>query len=159
MTAGKLVRDKIPNEIRDSGRHVEIQHLSGEDLTIALGAKLQEEAQEAAEAIGSRDRLIKELADVTEVISALRKVNSISDDALAQVIRAKALQRGRFDDGTFLVSEVPEPIYRWRVSDVDACRRLQRRRGAPEGGSPPALLSGTPRPSIWRPAACGRPVI
>jgi predicted house-cleaning noncanonical NTP pyrophosphatase (MazG superfamily) len=122
MTAGKLVRDKIPNEIRDSGRHVEVRQLSGEDLTIALVAKLFEEAQEAAEAVGRRDRLIEELADVTEVISALREVSSISDDALAQAIRVKALHRGRFDDGTFLVSEVPEPIYRWRVSDVDAHR-------------------------------------
>jgi predicted house-cleaning noncanonical NTP pyrophosphatase (MazG superfamily) len=91
-------------------------------LTIALAAKLSEEAQEVADAVGNRQALIEEMADITEVISALREVNNISDADLAEAIRVKALQRGRFNDGAFLVSEVPEPIYRWRVSDVEAQR-------------------------------------
>jgi predicted house-cleaning noncanonical NTP pyrophosphatase (MazG superfamily) len=122
MTDGKLVRDKIPDLIRQSGRKVNVRHLSGEELTVALAAKLSEEAQEVADAVGNRQALIEEMADVTEVISALREVNNISDDDLAEAIRVKALQRGRFDDGAFLVSEVPEPIYRWRVGDVEAHR-------------------------------------
>jgi predicted house-cleaning noncanonical NTP pyrophosphatase (MazG superfamily) len=122
MTDGKLVRDKIPDLIRQSGRKVNVRHLSGEELTDALAAKLSEEAQEVADAVGNRQALIEEMADITEVISALREVNNISDDDLAEAIRVKALQRGRFDDGAFLVSQVPEPIYRWHVSDVEAHR-------------------------------------
>ncbi len=122
MTDGKLVRDKIPDLIRQSGRKVKVRHLSGEELTVALAAKLSEEAQEVANAVGNRQALIEEMADITEVISALRNANNISDDELAQAITAKALQRGRFVDGSFLVSEVPERIYRWRIRDLEAHR-------------------------------------
>lgn len=109
MTGGKLVRNLVPELIRRSGRQVDVRYLSGDELTGALAAKLFEEAQEAAEAVGNRQALIEEMADITEVISALTEVNNISDDDLAEAIRAKALQRGRFDDGAFLVSEVPGP--------------------------------------------------
>ena len=61
---GKLVRDLIPDIIRKSGRQPEIRHLVGDELIAALGAKLVEEAQEAADVVGSRDDLVEELADV-----------------------------------------------------------------------------------------------
>ena len=70
MTEGKLVRDLVPDIIRKSGRRAEVLHLSGDELVIALAAKLREEACEAAEGINSRPALIEELADVTEVMSA-----------------------------------------------------------------------------------------
>lgn len=54
MTDGKLVRDLIPDLIRQSGRMVEVHYLTGDDLMAALGAKLVEEAQEAAEVVHSR---------------------------------------------------------------------------------------------------------
>jgi predicted house-cleaning noncanonical NTP pyrophosphatase (MazG superfamily) len=122
MTAGKLVRDKDPDRILQSDQNAVIRHLSGKELLTALGEKLREEAQEAAEAIGSRASLLEELADVTEVISELRKLNNFSDDDLTHAVAAKAGERGRFESGAFLVSIVPALIRRWRVSDVKAQR-------------------------------------
>lgn len=74
MTEGKLVRDRIPELIRQSGRNPNVGHISGDDLVRALGAKLIEEAQEAAAALTNRDELIEELADLTEVIAAVMKI-------------------------------------------------------------------------------------
>ena len=68
MSEGKLVRDLIPHLIRESGRRADVRYLSGQELVSALGAKLREEAREAAEALDSRENLIDELADVTEVM-------------------------------------------------------------------------------------------
>ena len=61
----------------------------------ALGAKLREEAQEAAEALDSREKLIEELADPTEVMSALMAIRGISEHDVVAAAQAKALQRGR----------------------------------------------------------------
>ena len=71
MSDGKLVRDLIPDLIRQSGRTVEVRYLTGDELKAALGAKLIEEAQEAAEVVHSRKDLVEELADVREVVAAL----------------------------------------------------------------------------------------
>lgn len=71
MTEGKLVRDLIPEIIRKSGRHAEVRYLSGAELVGALVAKLCEEAQGVRQAVDDRDLLVEELADLTEVISAL----------------------------------------------------------------------------------------
>ena len=55
----KLVRDLIPDIIRKSGRDPEIRQLGGDELIAALGAKLVEEAQEAADVVGIRDDLVE----------------------------------------------------------------------------------------------------
>jgi predicted house-cleaning noncanonical NTP pyrophosphatase (MazG superfamily) len=122
MTDGKLVRDLIPDLIRQSGRQADVRHLSGEDLVSALGAKLREEAQEAADALDSREKLIEELADITEVMSALMAIRGIPEHDVVAAAQAKALQRGRFESGTWLISAVPESIRQYGTSDVDAQR-------------------------------------
>ena len=103
---GKLVRDRIPELIRQSGREPEIRHLVGDDLVAALAKKLVEEAHEAAEAIGSRDHLIEELADVREVMSALMATQGITDQDVAVAAAAKALNPGAFEDGVWLAGQV-----------------------------------------------------
>lgn len=75
MIDGKLVRDLIPDLIRADGREANVQHVTGPELVTAFTAKLQEEAQEAAEAVDSREKLIDELADVTEVMQALARLS------------------------------------------------------------------------------------
>jgi predicted house-cleaning noncanonical NTP pyrophosphatase (MazG superfamily) len=102
MTDGKLVRDKIPDLIRQSGRKVNVRHLSGEELTTALAAKLAEEAQEVANAVGNRQALVEELADVTEVISALTALLAIDRQEILEAARQKASVRGGFEAGIWI---------------------------------------------------------
>ncbi|OBB19699.1 hypothetical protein A5761_00700 [Mycolicibacterium setense] len=128
MSDGKLVRDLIPDLIRESGRMVEVRRLVGNELAHALADKLREEAQEAAEVVNDRDRLIDELADVTEVLSALLKCHGIKEQEIADATAAKTRQRGGFGSGTWLVSDVPHEVRRYTTRDVDR----QRNRWIPE---------------------------
>ena len=104
MTAGKLVRDLIPDLIRQSGRTVEVRYLTGDDLIAALGAKLIEEAQEAAEAVHSRKDLVEELADVREVVAAIMAAVGITEHQVAERAVLKAQARGAFHSGAWLDS-------------------------------------------------------
>ena len=70
----------------------------------ALGAKLCEEAQEAQEAIGSRRELVEELADVQEVLTALKNATGIADEEVARLAVTKARERGGFEGGAWLTS-------------------------------------------------------
>lgn len=122
MTDGKLVRDLIPDIIRRSGRTADVRYLSGGELVKALAAKLCEEAREVLDAVDDREKLIEELADVTEVISALMERQGISDHDVVEAAQVKVQQRGRFDRGASLVSAVPAAIRRYTIGDVDAQR-------------------------------------
>ncbi len=63
-----------------------------------------EEAQEAAEAIGSRAGLVEELADLREVMAALMSTHCITDQEVAEAAAVKLEQRGAFDSGVWLVT-------------------------------------------------------
>ena len=65
----KLIRDRIPEIIRQAGREYEIQTMSTADYHQALLDKLIEEAIEAAQA--HSDNLMEELADIYEVIDTI----------------------------------------------------------------------------------------
>jgi predicted house-cleaning noncanonical NTP pyrophosphatase (MazG superfamily) len=107
MTDGKLVRDLIPDIIRASGRDPEIRYLTGAELLAALGAKLCEEAREAAEAVGSRPQLVEELADVHEALAALMGATGITGEEVIAAAREKLRERGGFDTGVWLVTPTP----------------------------------------------------
>ncbi|MFW3122964.1 hypothetical protein MMAG44476_34811 [Mycolicibacterium mageritense DSM 44476 = CIP 104973] len=128
MTDGKLVRDLIPDLIRKSGRSVEVRRLAGDELVQALVDKLCEEAQEAAGVVTDRERLIDELADISDVLSALLKSRGIDEQEVADAARAKALERGAFESGTWVVSAVPQAVRRYTAKNVQG----QRNRWIPE---------------------------
>ncbi|MFN3002979.1 MazG nucleotide pyrophosphohydrolase domain-containing protein [Mycolicibacterium wolinskyi] len=128
MSDGKLVRDLIPDLIRESGRMVEVRQLAGHELAHALVDKLLEEVQEAAEVVNDRNRLIDELADVTEVLSTLLKCHGIEEQEVADAAAAKTRQRGGFGSGTWLVSDVPRAVRQYTTKNVER----QRNRWIPE---------------------------
>lgn len=128
MTDGKLVRDGIPELIRAVGHDVQVRRLTGDALASALAAKLVEEAYEAAEVIDDRAELIAELADVVEVITAMRRLRRITDAELANAVAAKAAHRGTFNTGSYLLSAVPASVRRFSADDV----ARQRVRWIPE---------------------------
>ena len=104
MTDGKLVRDLIPDLIRQDGRKADVRYLTGDELIAALGAKLIEEAREAAAVVHSRTDLVEELADVREVIAALMAAGGITDQEAANAAVTKAEKRGSFRSGAWLHS-------------------------------------------------------
>lgn len=98
----KLVRDRIPEIIRQRGSAPEVRVIEGQELLVALKSKLREEAEELC--VADDDHVIEELADVHEVLLALQQQLGISDDELAQVRNAKKEERGGFEKGIVLVS-------------------------------------------------------
>lgn len=97
---GKLVRDRIPEIIRQQGKTPEIVQISGEKLRQALKDKLVEEAEEVRQA----ENILEELADVQEVVDALIEAYGL-DPAAVELARAdKKAKRGGFTSGQFLIS-------------------------------------------------------
>ncbi len=96
----KLVRDNIPNIIKDKGEAAVIRVLDEVQYEKELKRKLYEEVKEVDEA--SDNELLEELADVLEVIWALAKLaNKDLNDVIA-VADLKKEKRGAFDKQIFL---------------------------------------------------------
>ena len=93
----KLVRDRIPEIIEESGRRCVIEILSETDYIRMLDKKLDEELAEY-----HKDQNIEELADLLEVIQAIIVARGFSLDELEKLRAEKAQQRGRFTRKVFL---------------------------------------------------------
>jgi len=89
----KLVRDDIPEIIRENGE-TPITHVADdEEYADLLGEKLVEEAREFRES-GE----IEELADVLAVVDAVRERRNVPEDELRELQAEKAAERGRFEE-------------------------------------------------------------
>ncbi len=89
----KLVRDRIPEIIERDGETPVCHVANDEEYERRLLDKLDEEIDEYRE-----DRDIGELADIIEVVHAIRRYEGVSAGRLLELRRTKAEERGRFDD-------------------------------------------------------------
>ena len=87
----KLVRDRIPEIIEQSGKTCITEILSDEDYLKMVDAKLDEELAEY-----HQDQNIEELADLTEVIYAAVVARGYTLEDLERVRAEKAVKRGGF---------------------------------------------------------------
>jgi len=101
-TYNKLVRDKIPEIIKQAGKQCEIATLGDRDYQEALREKLIEEATEVANA--SPEELIQELADLYEVIDALLIATGIDEETIRAQQKQKQEERGGFQRKIKLLS-------------------------------------------------------
>ena len=93
----KLVRDKIPEIIENSGKKAITTVLNDEEYLTELDRKLNEERTEY-----QQDKSIEELADMLEVIYAITVARGYSVDELEKARREKAEKCGGFNDKIFL---------------------------------------------------------
>jgi predicted house-cleaning noncanonical NTP pyrophosphatase (MazG superfamily) len=91
----KLVRDRIPDIIRRSGREPDVRRISGEALEDALKEKLVEEALE----LKKSGEIYEELADVLEVVDAIIESYGIDRQRLLDVKGEKLRRAGGFKEG------------------------------------------------------------
>ena len=94
----KLVRDRIPEIISNSGKQSVCTTLSDEEYILMLDEKLNEELAEYQES-----KSIEELADLLEVIRAVVKARGSSIDEIEEIRRDKAAKRGSFERKILLV--------------------------------------------------------
>ena len=105
ISYNKLVRDKIPEIIKASGKICETEILSDEEYIQMLDKKLDEELAEYHE-----EQNIEELADLLEVLYATAKAKGYSIEALDRVRIEKQKARGGFEKKVFLKSVFNENI-------------------------------------------------
>lgn len=91
MKYDKLIRDRIPEIIAQSGKTCVVETLLDSDYFDYLSRKLVEEAKEFLE---SRDT--EELADLEEVLLAILEYKSVSYAELEGIRLKKAKDRGGF---------------------------------------------------------------
>ncbi len=98
MIYNKLVRDKIPEIIRQNGGEAVFRTLSDEEYHLYLEAKLDEEVAEY-----HRDKTAEELADILEVVYALAKYRGVAIEELHRIYEQKHEARGGFEKRLLLL--------------------------------------------------------
>ncbi|HLG91215.1 MAG TPA: nucleoside triphosphate pyrophosphohydrolase [Candidatus Saccharimonadales bacterium] len=95
----KLVRDRIPEIIAADGKKANTRILNDKEYRKELIKKLQEEAKEL-----QANPSVEELADIKELVIAIRESMKIHAGTLEDTRRKKAAERGRFKNKIFLES-------------------------------------------------------
>ncbi|GAB6155788.1 hypothetical protein JCM17380_45390 [Desulfosporosinus burensis] len=93
----KLIRDKIPQIIEQSGKQAIIEKVSGKEYQDLLNAKLGEELQEYLDS-----QSVEELADLVEVVYAILEHKEVSRQEFEDIRKQKVLKRGAFQDKLLL---------------------------------------------------------
>ena len=94
----KLVRDRIPDLIEQSGKSCLCRTLEQNDYLNALDEKLQEELNEYLS-----DKTLEELADLLEVIRAVITARGSTYEEIESIRLSKAATRGGFEKRIWLM--------------------------------------------------------
>ena len=100
MSYNKLVRDKIPEIIRNNGEEPITRVLSDDEYKIELEKKLKEELNETLSSSGSER--IEELADMLEVMICIAKLEGKTLDDIIFECDKKREKRGSFNEKIYL---------------------------------------------------------
>lgn len=98
----KLVRDKIPDVITNTGKACEIEVLQEKEYIEKLNEKLIEELEELRNA--KLEEVAGEIADVMEVLFAIAETNGVSREEIENARQLKLQQRGGFQERILLKS-------------------------------------------------------
>ena len=101
----KLIRDRIPEIIRQAGATCQIKKLNQAEYRHYLVEKLEEEAKELKK-FKNKKQLINELVDLQEIIDAIVKEFELGKSKLSKEQRVKRLKRGGFQKKLFLIKTI-----------------------------------------------------
>ena len=97
----KLVRDKIPEKIRNNGEVPFIRILNDQEYYDYLLKKDNEELLEVKNAL-TKEEVKKELADKLEIIRAMAKYNGFTLEDIIKEADLKKTKNGAFDERILL---------------------------------------------------------
>jgi predicted house-cleaning noncanonical NTP pyrophosphatase (MazG superfamily) len=98
----KLVRDRIPEIIKSTGKQFSTRIMDNDEYIIELNNKSFEELEEYMNADNDQDA-IEELADLLEIIHALAESHGATFEKVEEVRKKKAAKRGGFKEKIFLI--------------------------------------------------------
>lgn len=99
----KLIRDKISELIKGTGKDFKIEKMDQEEHLKYLNKKLQEELDEYYE-----EYSIEELCDLVEVIYGILKLKDISIEDFHSMRQKKSEDRGKFEEGLKLIEVIED---------------------------------------------------
>jgi len=102
QTYNKLVRNRIPEIIKNAGKTSNTRNLSKIEYEAKLKKKLIEESKEV-ESATSREDLINELVDVKELYHAIIRLYDIDEQEIEAHRIEKNEKNGSFDKRIFLI--------------------------------------------------------
>lgn len=97
----KLVRDNIPEIIKQSGKDCDVRTLTTREFKRALVTKVVEEGQELMQA-NNKHEMVDELGDLYEVIETLMMVYKIDKREIDNHRIKKNMTKGGFEHRVFL---------------------------------------------------------
>ncbi len=100
----KLVRDKVPQIIRENQQIPTVRKLDDEDFVNELLRKLEEEIQEVIGARNDRKELMKEISDVYEVMDTIIDLYKLDKNLILELQKRKKRERGGFKERIYLES-------------------------------------------------------
>lgn len=100
-TYNKLIRNKIPQIIKNNGKTPTTRILPEEEYIKEICNKTQEELTEYIEAKTKPDKL-EELSDLLELINALAEHEGTTLEEIDEIRKKKAEERGGFQNRIFL---------------------------------------------------------
>ena len=109
----KLIRSNLPERMKKEGVSPFGRHLTDEEFAKELKNKLVKEASEVQDA-NSREDMVKELADVMEVIEALTLLHGITKEEIEKERLLKCNINGRFLAANF-VDYIEVPVSNYKV--------------------------------------------
>ena len=112
----KLVRDRIPEIIKEHGKTPVFRTIQDAELQEALAQKILEEAYELHSEWkrGDREGVLKESADTLEILLALLSKFGLSLDDLITMQKKRREARGGFDCGSGSIIPPKSPSIRSR---------------------------------------------
>lgn len=102
-TYNKLVRDKIPAIIEQTGKKYEVRKLNNDEYIIELKKKVYEELTEFVEE-KDRESSLEELADLLEVINAVAVYHGLTLEEINSIRQEKEEKLGSFGEKVFLIA-------------------------------------------------------
>jgi predicted house-cleaning noncanonical NTP pyrophosphatase (MazG superfamily) len=101
-TYNKLIRDRIPEVIENTGKKFSTRILNEDEYIEQLKKKAYEELDEFVNT-NNRDDAVEELADLLEIIHALSEYHGSSIDEIEEARKQKVKKRGGFKRKIFLI--------------------------------------------------------
>jgi len=98
----KLVRDRIPEIIAQSGKKYSIRILDEKEYEKEVRQKMNEELTEY-KAAENDEEAVEELADLLELVHAAAAIHGANFNELEAIRQRKAEKRGGFSERIFLI--------------------------------------------------------
>ena len=97
MEYNKLVRDRIPELIENSGKRFTVRTALSDEVTLFAAKKLREEIEEFIE-----NPCAEEAADILEILNFICVREGIRENTIVAEALSKRIKRGSFDSGFIL---------------------------------------------------------